>query len=107
MNWRDEQKQQEEKRQKAREYRSRVSYRVYSGGGDADRIDYERVGDCLRSGDSSDQAAAQELRLQREARARREQKEDDKSRCAEQEEHERNERNERWEKEQNAQEETE
>jgi hypothetical protein len=71
--WDQELKKRREEEERRRKYHADVSYKVYSSGFDADRVDYERVQAHIYSGDYADTAARHEIRLQREAQERREQ----------------------------------
>lgn len=54
-----------------REYDGDVFYEVWASGRDPDRINYDRVGDHYYGGDSSDEAAEDEIRHMRQAEERR------------------------------------
>ena len=62
---------QAQRREEERQYRSDVTYDVWRSGRNPDRVDDDRVQDHFDHGDSADQAAAHECRLQRQAEERR------------------------------------
>lgn len=55
----------EREREERREYEGDAMYQVWRQGGNVDRIDYERVDDHRRSGESADAAARAEMNRQR------------------------------------------
>lgn len=61
----------EQERNERREYDADVFYEVWRSGRNPDRINDDRVSDHYYDGDSSEQAASHEIRLQREAEQRR------------------------------------
>lgn len=52
-------------------------YQVWRSGGNPDRINYDRVQEHFHNGDTADQAAAHELRSQRESKRHQEIREED------------------------------
>lgn len=55
----------EEQREEQRRYEGDVSYEVWRGGGNPDRVDYDRVLDGYYDGRQASEVALRELRRQR------------------------------------------
>jgi hypothetical protein len=54
----------EEQREERRQYENDVYYEVWRGGGDPDRIDFDRVEDQRQDGAYPEEAASSEIRKQ-------------------------------------------